>query len=223
MEKEKKQFTISDYIIVIVGFLTMVALVVFWSTPAHAETKSFKYNDKKYTIDVSDSLLESKPYIYTTIDKDGTICVYLSSAKLYSNPSGSALLNIYDSSIAWSLYRIYSGTSVVINDSTTRYNYGTWSKSINSNGSGSSCIFTSGFAYSNTNINYVSDYDEEKGYTVKSDSFFIPSAVPSIQMVEELPAMVQSQTEVILIVAVSCLALLIGSLALLPKLRRFLV
>lgn len=222
MEKEKKQFTISDYIIVIVGFLTMIALVVFWSTPTHAETKSFKYNDKKYTIDVSDNLLNSKPYIYTTIDTDGTIYVFLSSAKLYSNPSGSALLNIYDSSIDWSFYKIYSGTNIVITDNSTRYKFGSWGKTLNSNGSGSFCMLTAGFAYSNTNINYVSDYDEEKGYTVKSDSFFIPSAVPSIQMVEELPAMVQSQTELILIVAVSCLALLIGSLALLPKLRLFL-
>ena len=39
MEKEKKQFTISDYIIVIVGFLVMLALVVFWSIPAHASTQ----------------------------------------------------------------------------------------------------------------------------------------------------------------------------------------
>ena len=97
MEKEKKQFTMSDYLIVIVGFLIMLALVVFWSIPAHASTQQvcdYKITEQdqdfiawyKQNI-VNNDDIKKEDYI-TIVSGSGYYSIYYSSKPLYQTADG---------------------------------------------------------------------------------------------------------------------------------------
>lgn len=218
MEKEKKQFTISDYIIVIVGFLTMITLVVFWSTPAHAKT--ITVNDIKFDID--DTISQDYPYYYIE---------YLSSLGCYQCTFTDKPLNAYSDNGKYKLVNTTSDTihfnriKKIKNDKNS-YSYsvddftGTGGQLPVSDNSGNYLQYVSQMVACNYNL-YKSTYSGGK-WSVSDEIFFLGPERPVAQVAVELTPVIRKQTGVILIVAVSCLALLIGSLVLLPKLRLFL-
>lgn len=209
-----------------------ICTLCFGTVRAQASVRSFDYGNSSYTIDVSDDLLVKYPYIYIQFDSysTGTYSVYLTDKKVYSaSDRGHFVSN--ESCINWKLYTFapYTQRDFVISSEKVAFNSGKWVNCSNivfdSKTQSGSFLFgcpDKNFIYSNTNIQYAEYDSEKKEYTVKSDSFFIPSLGVSIKMVQELPAGVISQTKVILPIAVSCLALLIGCLVFLPKLKNFL-
>lgn len=209
-----------------------ICTLCFGTVRAQASVRSFDYGNSSYTIDVSDDLLTEYPYIYIEFDSysAGTYYVYLTDKKVYSaSDKGNFVSN--ESRINWKIYTFapYTQRDFVISSEKVAFNSGEWvncSKLVfDPKSQSGSYLFggsTEDFIYSNTNIQYAEYDSEKKEYTVKSDSFFIPSLGVSIKMVQELPAGVISQTKVILPIAVSCLALLVGCLTLLPRLKVFL-
>lgn len=83
----------------------------------------------------------------------------------------------------------------------------------------SSGFFSVRFIYSTYDVPCYT-YDGES--FVKTDKVFFSRPVVIAEVARDLPKVVQKQTGVILPIAVSCLALLIGSIVLLPRLKIFL-
>lgn len=225
MEKEKKQFTISDYIIVIVGFLTMIALVVFWSAPAHASTHQvcdYKITEQDqdfiawYKENVAKNDYYNK-YDYVVIVSGGTgnfYSVFYSDKPLYSTAEGG---NCFPSGthIIKNHFKVVSGgySGHIVNSETT------WSDNY------ASAYFGSNYVFSNYNISVVDvsvSNDGKVSFDPTGEVFFLKPLLPVATVAQELPKVVRIQVREIVVVAVCCLALLIGSTVLLPKLRLFL-
>lgn len=224
MEKEKKQFTISDYIIVIVGFLTMIALVVFWSTPAHASTQQvcdYKITEQDqdfvawYKENVADNDYYNK-LDYVVIVSGGTFySVYYSDKPLYSTGNGANCFSAGTHTIQH-LFNVDSG-AYRVHIVNSEY---TWSDNY------VGAQFGSNFVFSNYNISVVDfakDNDGKISFSPTGKVFFLKPLLPVATVAQELPKVVKIQVREIVVVAVGCLALLIGSIVLLPKLRHFLV
>lgn len=224
MEKEKKQFTISDYIIVIVGFLTMIALVVFWSTPAHASTQQvcdYKITEQDqdfvawYKKNVVDNERYNKLDYVIIVSSGDSYSVYYSDKPLYSTSKG---------------YNCFPAGTHTINTMFKVGNSGSYSEHIlNQKNTWSdnyaSAYFGSKYVFSNYNISVVDairDNDGKFTFSPTGEVFFLKPLLPVATMVQELPKVLKIQVREIVVVAVGCLALLIGSIVLLPKLRLFL-
>lgn len=224
MEKEKKQFTISDYIIVIVGFLTMIALVVFWSTPAHASTLqvcNYKITeqDQDFVAWYKENVAKNdyyKKYDYVVIvSGSGYYSIYYTDKPLYSTKEG---YNCFPSGTHayQDLFQVKSDgyRQHIINSDST------WSDA-------SCCAqFGANYIFSNYNISVVdatSDNDGKVSFSPTGEVFFLKPLLPVATVAQEIPKVVKIQVREIVVVAVCCLALLIGSIVLLPRLRHFLV
>lgn len=224
MEKEKKQFTTSDYVIVIVGFLVMLALVVFWSTPAHASTQQvcdYKLTEQDqdfvawYKENVAkDDFYKKYDYVLITHGSD-YYSIFYSDKPLYSTKDGYNCFPSGTNAIS-DMFNVVSGgySQHIVNSEIT------WSKT------SVSAFFGSDYIFSNYNISVVDWTKDNEGNITLSPSgevFFLKPLLPVATMVQELPKVLKIQVREIVVVAVGCLALLIGSLVLLPKLRHFLV
>lgn len=219
MEKEKKQFTISDYIVVIVGFLVMMALVVFWSTPAHASTYTYKLTEndegmvdwyKNHYADVVEDtkhVCDLSQFKYKAITSTGSQWqLYVSECPIYcingsSYASTYAKMLYFDRDSSGEYHMKYNNWNVV-NDS-----------DYHSFGSGN-------LIYADHDVK-VATVDSSTGKVYTTDSLFF-LRTPLAVVIKSLPKTVGVQVETIVTVAVCCLALLIGSLVLLPKLRIYL-
>lgn len=227
MEKEKKQFTISDYIIVIVGFLTMIALVVFWSTPAHASTQQvcdYKITEQDqdfvawYKKNVADNERYNKLDYVIIVSSGDSYFVYYSDKPLYSTnegyncfPAGTHTIN--------TMFKVNNSGSYKYSEHILNQK-NTWSDNY------ASAYFGSKYVFSNYNISVVDairDNDGKFTFNPTGEVFFLKPLLPVATMVQELPKVLKIQVREIVVVAVCCLALLIGSIVLLPKLRHFLV
>lgn len=211
----------------LMGFFALavlVSLVVSDKTDAFASTSTFDFQNKNCSLSVSDDILAEYPYVYVR-EYSGHLSIYVTSEKLYVIDSGTQALNIDGKKIAWCLYNVYGNfDNIVISSDTARSNFGTWYELSTYNGnSGSYCVDFSNFVFSNVNINYATYNSIGSSYTIKPTSFFLPTEVRTVEIIQELPGMVRVQAVKIIPVAVGCLALLIGCLTLLPKLRHFLV
>lgn len=223
MEKEKKQFTISDYIIVIVGFLTMIALVVFWSTPAHASTQQvcdykITENDQEFVAWYKENVADNDYYNkldYVFIVSGGTYySVCYSDKPLYSTVNGGNCFPAGTHTIEH-MFKVDSGaySGHIVNGKNT------WSDNY------TSAFFGSKYVFSNYNISVVDavrDNDGKVSFSPTGKVFFLRPLLPVATVAQELPKVLRIQVREIVVVAVGCLALLIGSIVLLPKLRLFL-
>lgn len=224
MEKEKKQFTISDYIIVIVGFLTMIALVVFWSTPAHASTQQvcdYKITEQDqdfiawYKKNVADNDYYNKLDYVVIVSGGDYYFVFYSDKPLYSTVNGANCFPAGTHTIQH-MFKVDSGaySGHIVNGKNT------WADNY------ASAYFGSKYVFSNYNISVVDvtkDNDGKVSFSPTGNVFFLKPLLPVATMVQELPKVLKIQVREIVVVAVGCLALLIGSIVLLPKLRHFLV
>lgn len=225
MEKEKKQFIISDYIIVIVGFLTMIALVVFWSTPAHASTQQvcdykITEQDQDFVAWYKENVAKNddyKKYDYVVI-VSGTsgdfYSVFYSDKPLYSTKDGGNCFPSGTHTIQ-DMFNVVSGgySQHIVNSEDT------WSDNY------SGAYLGSRYVFSNYNISVVDavlDNGGKVSFSPTGEVFFLKPLLPVATMVQELPKVLKIQVREIVVVAVCCLALLIGSTVLLPKLRLFL-
>lgn len=224
MEKEKKQFTISDYIIVIVGFLTMIALVVFWSAPAHASTHQvcdYKITEQdqdfiawyKENI-VNNDGIRKEDYV-TIVSGSGYYCIYYTSKPLYQTVDGYNAFQV--ATVGYQdMYNVDSSGSYsphIINQSLP-FKDGHVGK-----------MFSPNFIFTNYNVNQVEWKKDENGnytFSPTGEVFFLKPLLPVATLAQEIPKVVKIQVREIVVVAVCCLALLIGSTVLLPKLRLFL-
>lgn len=225
MEKAKKQFTISDYIIVIVGFLTMIALVVFWSTPAHASTQQvcdykITEQDQDFVAWYKENVAKNdnyKKYDYVVIVSGSSgdyYSVFYSDKPLYSTKSGANCFPTGTHTIN-DLFNVVSGgySQHIVNQENT------WSDAT------ASSYFGYNYIFSNYNISVVDatrDNDGKVSFSPTGEVFFLKPLLPVATMVQELPKVLKIQAREIVVVAVCCLALLIGSTVLLPRLRLFL-
>lgn len=225
MEKEKKQFTISDYIIVIVGFLTMIALVVFWSTPAHASTQQvcdYKLTEQDqdfvawYKKNVADNERYNKLDYVVIVSGGDFYSVYYSDKPLYSTEKGENCFPAGTHTVN-NMFKVDSSGSYsehILNQKNT------WSDNY------ASAYFGSKYVFSNYNISVVDairDNDGKLSFSPTGKVFFLKPLLPVATMVQELPKVLKIQVREIVVVAVGCLALLIGSIVLLPKLRLYLL
>lgn len=223
MEKEKKQFTMSDYLIVIVGFLVMLALVVFWSIPAYASTQQvcdYKITEQDqdfvawYKKNVVDNDYYNKLDYVVIVSGGDYYSVFYSDKPLYSTDNGMNCFPAGTSTIE-DMFKVDSGsysTHIVNHKSTWADNY-------------ASAYFSSKYVFSNYNISVVDavrDNDGKVSFSPTGKVFFLKPLLPVATMVQELPKVLKIQVREIVVVAVGCLALLIGSIVLLPKLRLFL-
>lgn len=224
MEKEKKQFTISDYLIVIVGFLTMIALFVFWSTPVHASTQQvcdYKITEQDqdfiawYKKNVADNDYYNKLDYVVIVSGGDYYSVFYTDKPLYSTKEG---YNCFPSGT-----HAYEDMFLVKSDGYRQHiinSDSTWSDA--------SCgaQFSSNYIFSNYNISVVDAIKGNDGkisFSPTGEVFFLKPLLPVATMVQELPKVLKIQVREIVVVAVGCLALLIGSTILLSKLRLFLV
>lgn len=111
------------------------------------------------------------------------------------------------------------GSALIYNDSKTYYSF--------YNGA-SDWTCKSGVSYSNGStwfgsIVSMSYYCERDFYDVDDNLVFRRVVVSPIRAVKHLPAVILPQIQTILPIAIGGLALLIGSITLLPKLKKFLV
>lgn len=225
MEKEKKQFTISDYIIVIVGFLTMIALVVFWSTPVHASTQQvcdykITEQDQDFVAWYKENIVKNEDILkeeyVTIISGSDYYVIYYTSKPLYQTVDG---YNAFQAGTVGyeHFYKVTSsgGYSQHFINQGLPYKDGTVGS-----------IFGKNFVFTNYNVNQVEwNRDENGKYTFSptGEVFFLKPLLPVATLAQELPKVVKIQVREIVVVAVCCLALLIGLTVLLPKLRHFLV
>lgn len=224
MEKEKKQFTMSDYLIVIVGFLTMIALFVFWSTPAHASTQQvcdYKITEQDqdfiawYKKNVADNDYYNKLDYVAIVSGGDYYSVYYSDKPLYSTVNGANCFPAGTHTIEH-MFIVDSGaySGHIVNSKRT------WSDNY------SGAQFSPNFVFSNYNISVVDftkDNDGKVSFSPTGKVFFLKPLLPVATVAQELPKVVKIQVREIVVVAVGCLALLIGSIVLLPKLHHFLV
>ena len=213
-------------------------MVLGGSVACFAKTTTFtsQYDGKRYQIIIDDSALKQYPYWYLIYDYDapnGTYYLYMTEHPMYnSTESGGDRMVCLEDTGFQILKKIYLYGSVPENNvldfsGVKPDSSNTWKSSNMGNGYYCFSLFESkihsssdfhAFVYSSAEIMKV-DYGGESGKWTVNGSFFYP---PLAEVALELPKMVENQTEMILPIAVCCLALLIGFLTLLPKLRKFL-
>ena len=227
MEKERDKNKIKRRLF---ALFTACVLTVFSICPVFASDtgymSKYKFDNDTYNISVSSSLFKTYPYIYITKGGDNLTLVYILTNKIYASRKGSKALNINDSTIGYKFYKFYNTTDLVINDDKKASSYGSFPFTEWRETAGTSCFDIGSLEFSNININYadsvLNDDGTLKGYKVSTDDFFIPKVPVVAEAAVELPAVVKSQAVGITTVAVCCLALLICSITLLPRLKIFL-
>lgn len=214
-------------------------MVLGGSVACFAKTTTFtsQYDEKRYQIIIDDSALEQYPYWYLVYDYDAPNTrydLYMTKNPMYNSTEsgGDRMVCLKDTDFQI-LRKYYVNGSLpennVLDFSGIKASASnTWKSSNMGNGGYCFSLFESNinhpsydfhsFMYSSAEIMKV-DYGGESGKWTVNGSFFYP---PLAEVALELPKMVENQTEMILPIAVCCLALLIGFLTLLPKLRKFL-